>query len=653
MSDGRGTSCTASTHACEYDGVPAVRLSPVERRNLSLINDPALEGFSREGMARASSADGSASAKTPASAFSAEAVASAGSPAFVSVPARVSPVEAKSSERKFSQVEHELGCFRYMVRPNGTARLLSYEGSEAYVEIPPVAGGCRVSSLASGLFRGHAEIEQVVLPSTLEHMGDHVFDGCVALRHVDLPNGLASIGSFAFAKSGLESLSAPPTVERIGAKAFFSCKRLRLCELVDGLRELGDEAFAYSALSRMALPATLERMGRRVFEQTPAQQHAHSGSISVSSSNAHYRMDSKGGLYRGREFVELVGIGSAYCVSSGTLAVADAALCRNAHIRRVELPEGLRSIGANAFRGCRNLREVRLPDSLESIGDRAFLDTKLASVRLGARLRQVGDSALLVQGRSPLHASAALKLVEVSSENPLFYVESGLLCQRGAGAQGGDLCLLYVGPESVVRIPHEVNRIATCAFCGTSDVEELFVHDHMHSICWEAFSAARAIPRLHVALPQVEGVHESCTLDFVVPSLSARFRSVTNLITTSERGTEFNFALYDAWVAHAVAIEEFAPAAVARLARPVCLSERARELYLGILGRKQNAVCAFFARRGNMEALEALRSWDVLGSQATKAQLDQATREGDAQAAACLLELMRRSKWAIGVDLSL
>ena len=61
-------------------------------------------------------------------------------------------------------------------------------------------------------------------------------------------------------------------------------------------------------------------------------------------------------------------------------------------ITSVTLPEGLQSIGANAFRGC-PLTSVTLPESLQSIGANAFCGCPLTSVTLPEGLQSIGANA--------------------------------------------------------------------------------------------------------------------------------------------------------------------------------------------------------------------------------------------------------------------
>ncbi len=191
-------------------------------------------------------------------------------------------------------------------------------------------------------------------------------------------------------------------------------------------------------------------------------------------------------------FLELIGQVESYRVRPGTHAVADEAFKRHARVRTVELPEGVFSVGREAFRGNRQLVRVDLPESLERIGERAFLDTSLSTLRLSENVRSIGEDALLVQGDNQLMPRRPLQSISLDAANPVFYLENGLLCQRDGSKMGGDTCLLYVGPDDVVRIPRQVTHVASLAFCGASGVAELHLHGHLHSICNGAFSTARS-----------------------------------------------------------------------------------------------------------------------------------------------------------------
>lgn len=75
-------------------------------------------------------------------------------------------------------------------------------------------------------------------------------------------------------------------------------------------------------------------------------------------------------------------------------------------IVRVELPQGLTSVGVLAFYQCDELLTVTIPDSVRRIGSYAFLECgKLQLLNLGTGVEQIGESAF-----SDCYALTALKL---------------------------------------------------------------------------------------------------------------------------------------------------------------------------------------------------------------------------------------------------
>lgn len=63
-------------------------------------------------------------------------------------------------------------------------------------------------------------------------------------------------------------------------------------------------------------------------------------------------------------------------------------------ILRVELPEGLTSVGSLAFYDCRELMAVSIPDSVTSIGSYAFAECSgITMLKLGSGLAEIGECA--------------------------------------------------------------------------------------------------------------------------------------------------------------------------------------------------------------------------------------------------------------------
>lgn len=609
-------------------GLDGVRLSPVELRNLSIINDPALDGLHRE---------------------------DASDPVNVGSPAEASSVCKEDDPTLLARVQVdvlEVGAdiVEIKVGPDGP---IAHERVEVHPDNPffSTDGKAIYSKDGSSLICMAVPCESYEVAAGCVRIGERAFDTVEKLARIKLPDGVVSIGRLAFAKSGLRYIDIPDSVVDLDDKAFYGCRSLVGCTLGSSLRRIGAGAFALSALERIRIPASVEEIGAEAFDRTPAMRDGHTGTISMDPANRHFEMDSHGGLYRYGAFATMLSCVESYAIRRGCEEILPEAFRRNVHLVSVGIPEGLMKIGDDAFHGCRRLIDISLPASLQWIGDRAFMDTRIVSLTLSAELRHMGESALLVGGENPVRPHRPLSSVDLDPRNERFYVEHGMLCERGAGDSGADKALLYIGPDQDVVIPDAVNRIAPYAFLGVTWIDSLSVHGHLHSICAGAFSVASSIPKIHVETSI--GDSQMRAIDLPVPSLSYRYKDYSDLFTTEGGRTVFVFAYYDAWVTSTSNVAQFASSAIVRLRDPICLREDMKELYLGILDRKQEAVCAFFAQKGDIDALEDLARWGVLSGSSVKSVLDQASSFADAQAIGCLLELGRRMDRKNGLDLSI
>lgn len=625
-----------------------VRLSPVELANLHLINDPAL---------------GERSVPRPAEGASAK------------------RQHGHSSERRedlgSSRLDHPALLGRQeadviQVGPEIERVGQGQEGPRAHKRVEVHPDNPFFMSDGQALYtKDGKELVRLVVPTDAyevlpgcERIGERAFDSVSSLERVTLPGSLRSIGRLAFAKTDIAWLDVPHGVEAIEEKACFGCRTLKACILPETLQRIGASAFAHSGVERVRIPAKVEAVELLAFAGTPAARRAHEGAITVDGANGTYEIDADGGMYRHDELVELLSCVSEYAVRPGTMRVGTDALRRNLHIRSVSLPEGLTHIEDGAFRGCRSLFRVDLPVSLEWIGDSAFTDTAIPAMRIGRAVTHIGVDALLVQGSSPARCAHVLRGLELDGANERFYVESGLLCERGAGYAGGDKALVYVGPDALVRIPDAVNQLAPHAFFGAVEVDELIVHDHMQSIARASLALGRAPRKIQVQLQGMsattseaasaaEQAGEIFTLTLTPPSLTPRYRDLTDLFATAEGRTIVRFPYYDAWVTHCGDADEFARAAVERLQCPWGMQDGVREVYESIFRRKELSICLHCAQGGDLDALAFLVDEGFISPETITQALEDATRGQEVQATACLLELSRRTMSGSRLDLSL
>jgi PKD repeat protein len=172
-----------------------------------------------------------------------------------------------------------------------------------------------------------------------------------------IPEGIKSIGAYAFSKSNLSSVSIPSTVESIGDRAFLQNGLTQLV-IPSGVTYIGDFAFSYNQISKVRLEANLSSVGR-------------------------YSQILSGNIITDVEYGPGVTMIPSRLFSETDVSGVDPLLL---------IPEGIKSIGANAFNKS-NLSSVSIPSTVESIGDRAFLQNGLTQLVIPSSVTYIGDFA--------------------------------------------------------------------------------------------------------------------------------------------------------------------------------------------------------------------------------------------------------------------
>ena len=217
--------------------------------------------------------------------------------------------------------------------------------------------------------------------STLTSIGGFAFADC-RLKGIDIPASVIVVDDNAFygdswlARVGFADDAA---LQTIGQYAFAGCWELKTMELPDGLRTIGRFAFRESGLTTLTLPAGLTELGDGAFALCN-----NLSALTVDSGNTAfcavdgvlYTLDLKT-LHTypaGRE-------GAYYTLESNTQTIAPWAFAGANALVSAQLPDSLVQLSEYGFAYCSQLRYLYIPENVVNIGRYCFAaDWNLHSV---------------------------------------------------------------------------------------------------------------------------------------------------------------------------------------------------------------------------------------------------------------------------------
>ena len=280
-------------------------------------------------------------------------------------------------------------------------------------------------------------LEKVKFGKNLHEIGDRAFNGCKSLKEVQLPNGLLKLGNYSFSGTALEEISLPDSLETIEPSVFHGCNSLRAVSLGVKIREIPAYLFQeLKVLERVIVHRPIDCVGTRAFENCSRFQ------------------------------------GFQFDCDQGDLQEAS-----------MNFPEGLKSIGAQAFSGCGSLKRVRFPMSLLEIGERAFMNC--SSLQQVEGLEENQWMGKRVFFKTPWLASLA--------QNGFVVIQ--------------DFLEAYVGQSENIEIPAGVKEIGARAFENNRRIESVVIPEGVVSIGNRAFGACKKLSFVQIpdSVTQIAG----------------------------------------------------------------------------------------------------------------------------------------------------
>ena len=272
-------------------------------------------------------------------------------------------------------------------------------------------------------------INSVQLPSTLKYIGDRAFQNqypYINLSEMNLPEGLISIGSYAFESTDLKEITIPSTIESVGSYAFSKTK-IETVVVESGVKEINDYAFNdCSNLKTVTIGDNVQKMGTYVFSNDTALTDV--------------------------------------TIGDGTEEIGERAFEGDRALLNVTIGEGLKELQYRIFAKCTFLKKIDLPDSLTSISNGAF-----------------SDSALMENGLSPLKY-ADNWLIGYNSNNT---DDSEVTVKKGTVGIAPDA--LYKHQMETLNLPDSLKYINSGAISYTSNLKTVTLPQGLEIIGTEAF----------------------------------------------------------------------------------------------------------------------------------------------------------------------
>ena len=314
------------------------------------------------------------------------------------------------------------------------------------------------------------------------------------IKGLELPSTLKRIGQSAFTCYGgygnelqIKSITFPEGLEEIGYQAFYENENLEKVTFPSTLKRIGEYAFEGCGLTKVVIPENVTEIELCAFYNCKSLQRVEFNAKRVYDGNGGHNL-----IFGSCSSLEKVTIGpkvevipTGMCrdcrqlimieflerdASAGKLLINDEAFysCR---MEEVVLPEGLDSIGENAFGWCRSLSSLTLPNSLTSIGFNAFYScTKLKELTIPKNVRNIcyrNHSGYL--GNGILEGCTALEKLTINCEESFVWTDQRLNSLKE------------------VTLGSNTKTITDRAFYGLTTIEKINLSEGVESIGESAF----------------------------------------------------------------------------------------------------------------------------------------------------------------------
>ena len=217
-----------------------------------------------------------------------------------------------------------------------------------------------VTSIGTGAFRFCGDLKEIKLPSNLTVLSDSLFGADANLEYITFGDAEKT-----------DTVIIPETVQKIGNYVFMNCEKIKNINLPANLKSIGKTCFqGCISLTGLFIPQSVESIGGGIFGDCDALQ-----SVEIEDENNNF-IFKDGILYDVKNGILVSAVNSLIpekvIVDECTKTIDYSAFADCNNLYEIEIPQGVVNIGEKAFARLDNLKNIDIPDSVTNITTLAF-----------------------------------------------------------------------------------------------------------------------------------------------------------------------------------------------------------------------------------------------------------------------------------------